>query len=56
MKVAAETGRRSVQPTPWFQPGLALCSGWAEASQPLGRPSARPRCLPVWAGIQFLEA
>lgn len=32
MKVAAETGRSSVQPTPWFQPGLALCSGWAELS------------------------
>ena len=32
VKVAAETGRSSVQPTPWFQPGLALCSGWAKLS------------------------
>ena len=48
MKVAAETGRSSVRPMPWFQPGLALRSGWTDfSSESPGRLPATPF---FWSG------
>ena len=53
MKVAAETGRSSVLPTPRFQPGLALCSGWADFSSKSPRKAPSHAASSALGRIQF---